>query len=110
MTKLSYPERFTLEDFIRESNKIEGIYRDPTEEELRETERFLDLNILEVCDLERVVSVYQPGALLRDKVGMNVSIRSGGRIIHTPPAGAPKVRRVLKQILDDVNRRDPYDI
>lgn len=110
MSKLSYPHTFTLNDFVRESNKIEGIYRDPTAQEHAAALQFLLLHDIEVEDLERFVSVYQPGAVLRDKVGMNVEIRSGGRIIHRPPAGAPKIRRLLQGILDDIGLYDSFEI
>ena len=110
MSKLSYPEVFTLNDFIRESNKIEGIFRDPTDAEQAEAMRFLLLHDVEIEDLERFVSIYQPGARLRDKVGMNVEIRAGARVVHRPPAGAPKIRRLLQGILDDIGLYDPFDL
>lgn len=110
MSKLSYPDVFTITDFVRENNKIEGIMRSPTKAEIEATQAFILLHTVTIEDLERYVKVCQPEASLRDKVGMNVEIRHGGRIVHRPPAGAPKIRRMLQDILDSVNTRDYYDI
>lgn len=108
--KLQYPEngRFTLGDFVRESNKIEGILRDPSEEEIDEARRFILLHSITVADLEQFVGVYQPNARLRVKVGMNVEIRKGGMVVHRPPAGAPKIKKELQAILDDIGRDSPF--
>lgn len=92
------PPRFTLRDFIRESNKIEGVFRDPTDEEVAEAKRFLALDEVTVKDLEQFVKVYQPNAKLRVKAGMNVRIGS-----HLPPAGGPKIKKTLEYILTQLN-------
>lgn len=85
---------FTLRDFVAESLRIEDIHREPTEEELRATQVFLGLDRIEVAHLVRLVEVYQPGAVLRDKPGLNVYV--GG---HFPMPGGPDVVTVLKAIL-----------
>jgi hypothetical protein len=85
-------------EFIKESNKIEGILRDPTRAEIEEFNRFMDLTVIGVRDLVQFVSVYQPGAELRDRVGLNVSI--GGRIA---PMGDISVRTRLMDICEDAN-------
>lgn len=84
-------------DFIRESNRIEGIHRDPTEREIDAFEHFLDLDRIHVRDLEQFVHIYQPGATLRRQLGLNVSV--GG---HTPPAGGPLVEEALTNLLSDI--------
>lgn len=104
------PDYFTLRDFVRESNKIEHIMRDPLDEEIAEARRFILLSKPTIADLERFVSVYQDDARLRDKVGLNVCIKKGGIIVHHPPAGSPKVRRLLQGILDDLDQGDEWDI
>jgi len=89
--------RQRLIKFIKESNAIEGIHRDPTEAEIKEFERFLALKWVSIQDLEKFVSVYAPGNVLREKVGQNVTI---GR--HHPPAGGAKIRRALEEILERI--------
>lgn len=95
------PERFTLRDLIRESNKIEGIFRDPTDEEVAAARAFLELSTITIAALEAFVAVYQPGARLRDKVGLNVRV---GR--HLPPAGSPKIRKALQDLLDRIETKE----
>ena len=94
------------EDFVAESNKIEGIYRDPTQEEIEEHNRFISLEKITLDDLIQFVSVYQPDAKLRDQWGMNVRI--GG---HYPPAGHPEMRDKVEDILYRVNEYldGPYE-
>ncbi len=53
--------------FIRESNRIEGIGRDPTQAEIDEHDRFLTLDHIDEYELSRFVEVYQPGARLRNR-------------------------------------------
>lgn len=84
-------------NFIRESNRIEGIHRDPTEEELEEYSRFMRLDKITVEDLEKFVSVYQPNARLRDQYGLNVRIGP-----YYPPKGCPEIRENLKTILANI--------
>jgi len=102
-------ERFSkdeLEFFVRESNAIEAIRRDPTKAELEEAERFLKLEQVTVQDLERFVKVYEPRALLRSKKGMNVIIGK-----HTPPSGGPIIPDMLMQIVENANNREhPFDV
>lgn len=80
--------------FIRESNRIEGIYRDPTPEEAAEHLRFVSLSTVTVADLEQFVSVYQPNAVLRRRIGMNVRVGS-----HIAPMGGPDIEPELEKIL-----------
>ena len=86
----------TAKDFIKESNRIEGIKREPALREMDEFHRFMDLPELTVGDIEEFVEVYQPGTVLRDKLGTNVIV--GG---HMPPLGGPKVRKSLENILSE---------
>lgn len=86
--------------FMRESNRIEGILRDPTPEEIAATEEFVALRKIGVDDLVRLVGVYQPNAVLRDKSGRNVRVGK-----HIPPPGGPFVRSWLELILLDANDR-----
>jgi hypothetical protein len=43
---------------IRESNEIEGIYRDPSDAEVEEWKRFMALDEIQIDDLKRFVYVY----------------------------------------------------
>lgn len=92
-------------DFIRESNKIEGINRDPTNAEIDEYNRFMELEEITVQDMVRFVSVYQPNAELRDRQGLNVQV--GG---YYPPLGDISIKTRLEDILKDATWQSPYDI
>lgn len=92
--------------FVIESNKIEGIARPPTKEELDEFERFLALDRVEVSDLEAFVRVYQPDAMLRRTSWQNVQVGS-----HVAPPGGPEIERELSDLLRWAcgNGISPYD-
>ena len=83
-----------LTRFVRESNAIEGILRDPTDAEIEAHIRFLECDPLDIPALERFVNVVQPGAALRRRAGMNVRV---GR--HMPPPGGPEIAEELVDIL-----------
>jgi fido (protein-threonine AMPylation protein) len=85
--------------FIAESNAIEGILRQPTTAEIAECHRFMGLETVTVHDLERFVKIYQPGARLRDKPGLDVVI--GGRIAAR---GGPAIREQLTGLLSRLER------
>lgn len=85
-------------NFLRESLRIEGIHRDPTPVELQATKLFVGLDTLRVIDIERLVSIYQPDARLRDKVGLDVRVGS-----HIAPPGGPRVRAALEELVVDAN-------
>lgn len=93
--------RYSLEDFIRESNRIEGINRDPTEDEIKAHARLMDLDKIEIDHLIGFVHVVA-GARLRDQIGLDV--RVGG---HIPPRGGPEIRTRLDQILYDAMNSAP---
>jgi hypothetical protein len=83
-----------LAQFVRESNRIEGILRDPTIPELMEHARFQRLKQVDVYDLQRFVAVVQPGARLRSVEGLNVTVG-----YHTPPPGGEGVVAALQTML-----------
>ena len=84
--------------FVTESNLIEGITRPPTKAELDEFERFLALPKITAAELQNFVAVYQPDAVLRDRVGLNVRVGN-----HIPPRGCPEIRERLAELLERVN-------
>lgn len=87
--------------FIKESNAIENIdhFR---EEEVEEFERFLALEKVTVFDLEKFVSIYQHGAVLRDTIGMNVTIDG-----QYAPFGGMQVVYCLESILEKMDENGP---
>ena len=91
-------------EFVLESNKIEGINRDPTEEEIQCHIDFLRKPTIRVLDLELFVNVYQPGALLREEVGRDVRI-----IDHTPPPGGISIFYALEDLLVGIDDLTPYE-
>lgn len=93
-------------EFLRESNRIEGITRPVNEQEIVAFLNFMSLKNIGVADLAAFVSACQPDAVLRDKVGLDVMIGA-----HTPMRGGIGVVRRLEQILEAVGegRLDPYE-
>lgn len=92
--------------FITESNHIEGIDREPTEQEIDEFVRFMALKMVRVDDLKKFVKVYQPNAKLRNKSGLNVRVGN-----HYPIPGGKAVHDELLRILGEANDgRSAYDI
>lgn len=93
-----------LDDFVRESNRIEGIRRAPTHDELWAAAHFLHSPEVGVETLRSFVEVCQPGAMLRDRGGLNVRVGD-----HLPPPGGPGIRWELESILRAANDgRDPH--
>lgn len=91
-------DKLWLRHFIAESNRIEGILREPNPDEFKATARFLDFHDLRVGDLSELVSVYQPDAVIRDQIGLTV--RVGG---HIAPEGGPWIVDRLKALLAKVS-------
>ena len=91
-----------LVEFIRESNRIEGIHRDPTEAEIKALDDFLQLEVLSVLDLQEFVAINQPGAVIRERVGLDVRVGP-----HLPPRGGPQIVDELTVLLADAD--NPID-
>lgn len=96
-----------LPAFVRESNHIEGIEREPSHDEVSALEWFLRIKVIEVRHLETIVSVFEPGAGLRDMPGVNVRVGN-----HVAPPGGPKIRSALETLLRAVkdNGASPYKV
>jgi hypothetical protein len=84
----------SVTSFIRESNKIEGILREPTQDEIDEYNRFIKLDRVTIKDLEEFVKVYQPDARLRCVYGLNVRVGN-----YYPPFGGPEIIEKLEEVL-----------
>ncbi len=85
---------WTLDTFIRESNRIEGINRPVWDVEIEAHKEFLALKRITVADMEHFVSIVQPGAGLRNKRGLDVRVGD-----HIPPLGGPNITERLEWIL-----------
>ncbi|HEX3156725.1 MAG TPA: Fic family protein [Candidatus Angelobacter sp.] len=94
MTSIDY------QAFVRESNRIEGILRDPTPQELQATEDFIGKTPT-VITLKALVAVLQPNARIRDKAGLDVRVGA-----HIAPRGGPQIAPALEAILERVYRWD----
>lgn len=95
-------DRERLVNFVKESNKIEGIMR-VTPAEVDAHEAFLAVPHPTVAALKTLVSVLQPGAKIRDRFGLDVQVGD-----HFPPPGGVHVVRDLEDILTTPNA--PWDL
>ncbi len=86
----------TIEKVV-ESNRIEGINRSPTEAEIWEHDRFVQVEKMTIDELKKFVKVYQPNAVLRDQIGLNVRVGN-----HIPPKGGAHITEQLQALLDDI--------
>ena len=91
---------FTLNDFVRESNRIEGITREPTENEVVAHARFLELSDVLIGHVQEFVRRVAD-APIRSRPGMDVSVGQ-----HRPMPGGPEVIQALVELLSGV-RREP---
>lgn len=97
---------FTIEDFVRESNRIEGIHKINIEREIEAHEKFLQLGRVTIGDLVALVDELQPGAVPRFTQGRDVRVGN-----HIPPRGGPLVMARLASILENKDRvRDAYEM
>jgi hypothetical protein len=94
---------FSLEDFVRESNRIEGILRDPTSDEIDAHYAFVRVEQPMVEHVEQFVSVIAPGHRLRDKPGLNVRVGD-----HIAPSGGPNIRSELNFLLSKLSITKPW--
>lgn len=82
-----------LREFVRESNRIEGIHRDPTDAEITAHHEFLNAPPT-VDRLKAFVAVIAPRHVIRDRPSLNVQV--GG---HIAPRGGPEIVTALETIL-----------
>ena len=94
-----------LEAFVRESNMIEGILRDPTEAEIKAHEHFLGKPSITIPDLVHFVCSIQPNAVLRNKVGLDVRVGQ-----HIAPRGGPGIERDVEIILEHTLRLSAHEV
>ena len=94
-----------VEAFVRESNRIEGILRDPTPAEIEAHKHFLGKSSITIPDLVHFVCSIRPGAFLRDRVGLDVRVGN-----HFPPRGGPGIEIELKDLLTRVGVLSPHEV
>lgn len=87
-----------LARFVAESNRIEGIDT-VRHEETEATRAFIDLSRVTQPGLEAFVAACQPGAVIRDRLGMNVRVGN-----HIAPSGGRNVLIDLGTIIGRANR------
>lgn len=100
MTDFTYDQ---IAAFVRESNAIEGITRDPTPQEIDATIAFLSspLTFEGVIALQ---AVYAPRKPIRGVAGMNVRVGS-----YVAPQGGPDIiaelRKLIKRVISVARNR-----
>jgi Fic/DOC family len=96
-----------LRNFVSESNRIEGITRPPTADEVAAHSAFLALRRPTTDRLCAFVEAVAQ-APLRERIGMDVRVGS-----HVPPRGSPHMRAQVDRLLHVVTNRawgTPYEI
>lgn len=90
--------------FVAESNRIEGITRAPTADEIEASLTFVTLPSVSVDHLRDYVQVCA-GAPLRTRHDMDVRVGD-----HRPPPGGPAIERALEAITQQAgaNHAHPY--
>lgn len=91
--------------FVRENNRIEGILREPTKDEIAVHNALLSKAELVVNDVEDFVAIVAPGHKLRRHHGLDVHVGS-----HIAPPGGLDILVKLTEILASTQIDDPYDI
>jgi hypothetical protein len=98
-----------IEDFVRESNRIEGILRPPLQREIDAHVAFLNLSQPTTWHLEAFVGDIAPGHRVRDREGLDVRVGD-----HIAPKGGPEIRSALDAIMERVREgadlQHPWDI
>lgn len=94
----------SLRAFVAESNRIEGIQRPPTADEMYATEQFVFTDHVDTDLIVALVVTYQPGARLRDRPGLDVYVGT-----HHPPPGGPGIPTALAEVLQSaISGQHPY--
>lgn len=91
-----------LSNFVRESNAIEGITRDPLFSELDATDHFFCLYKLTLEDVCQLQSAYAPGKPLRNRVGMDVRVGN-----YIAPGGGRTIEVELMTLVGKLNNAKP---
>lgn len=90
-----------MQNFIRESNAIEGIYRAPSTLEVSSFRIFMETPELTFDDVLVLQAVFAPAKPLRSEPYMNVRVGN-----HIAPPGGIAIPLRLKEIIADANAGD----
>jgi len=95
-----------LENFITESNRIEGILRPPLKIEIDATRMFVEATSPpSLNDVATLALIYAPNkGFLRDQAGMDVRVGS-----HIAPKGGPLIRSSLIDLLATIDDAGPVE-
>lgn len=102
MSRYEIIEPQELMAFVRESNKIEGITRSVTDDELSAYYALLARDGFSNRHIGRFVTIIQPGAELRNRPGMNVSVGN-----HLAPPGGERIGELLAIFLEKIATPHP---
>ena len=89
--------KWNLDEFVRESNRIEGIAREPTSEEIQAHIIFINKAFPNTADVEAFVLAIAPGHRLRDKHGLDVRVGD-----HIAPRGCAEIRTALDTFMSRI--------
>ncbi len=97
--------RDVLRKFLTESNRIEGIFRGPTEREYLAAGLFLALKSLALKDIQALQSSIAPGMALRNQPGMDVRVGN-----YIAPRGGPAIVEQIESLLlvAQIEGSDPW--
>lgn len=100
--------------FVKQSYWMQDNFINPNEKELEELERFINLEFIDLSEIEKFLSIYEPMAELRDKVGMNLTLKLRIDLIETfnPLNGSSDIKDKLESLLQDCSFGyiDAYDL
>ncbi len=95
-----------VERFVRESNAVEGIHREPFPHEIDHSIHFMQTAAITLQDLNEVQQSFAPGHRLRDVPGLDVRVGN-----YVAPAGGLAIRDKLADILIGANAAsDPWKV
>jgi len=93
------------EQFVTESNRIEGILRPPLPTEIIATQAFVEGDTPTIETLSTLALVFTNGeGVLRESELMNVRVGA-----HVAPRGGPQIKARLKNLLETIESADPFD-
>lgn len=87
-----------IEEFVEESNRIEGIIRAPTEEEINASYIFVTSTRIDLELVQTIQSVYAPDCPLRSLPTMNVRVGN-----YIAPEGGSGIINRLKLLVKEIN-------
>lgn len=87
-----------LHSFVVESNRIEGIFREPHQAEIDAHTAFLSIENPSVADVESFVAVIAPNHILRRAKGLNVRVGD-----YVAPDGGLGISLALEELLKEAN-------